>query len=107
MLNPEALTADLGIESELSNLIFEIEEKHGYNVHMVIEPIFDSETNEQTSWWVEFENDKRIVETFDDMKKYFLEEVIVTGDGPVVECEDINESDSYEIIGLVDEEDQD
>ncbi len=103
MLNPDALTNDLGIDLEVSNLIFEIEKKHGYQVHMVIEPVFDGETNIQYGWWVEFENDSRLVENLDEMKKYFLEEMVAKGDGPVVEFTDIKESDSYEIVGTVDD----
>jgi hypothetical protein len=103
MLSPEILSINLGIDFEVSNLIFEAEKKHGYKVHMVIEPVFDSKTNKQYGWWVEFENDSRIVETFEEMEKYFLEDMVAKGDGPVVECEDINESDSYEIMGVVDD----
>ena len=47
MLNPEILSTNLGIDFEVSNLIFEAEKKHGYKVHMVIEPVFDSKTNKQ------------------------------------------------------------
>ena len=103
MLNPDALTNDLGIDLEVSNLIFEIEKKHGYQVHMVIEPVFDGETREQYGWWVEFESDTRLVESLDEMKKYFLEEMVAKGDGPMVEYENIEESDSYEIMGIVDD----
>ena len=103
MLNPEALSTDLGIDLEVSKLISQIEKKHGYQVHMAIEPVFDAETREQYGWWVEFENDSRLVESFDDMEKYFLEEMVAKGDGPVVEFTDIEESGSYEIVGTVDD----
>ena len=102
MLNPEALSADLGIDFEISNLIFEVEKKHGYKVHMVIEPVFDANDDEQLGWWVEFENDSRIVESIEEMKKYFLEDMVAKGDGPVVELTDIEESGSYEIVSISD-----
>jgi hypothetical protein len=102
MLNPEILSTNLGIDFEVSNLIFEAEQKHGHKVHMVIEPIFDGNNDQQFGWWVEFENDSRIVESIEEMKKYFLEDMVAKGDGPVVELTDIEESGSYEIVSISD-----
>jgi xylose isomerase len=64
-------------------LAIEAEKKHGEETHMVIEAVskdpskdvsdFDV-TTEDVVWWVEFENQKKIFETFEEVKNYFLNE---------------------------------
>jgi hypothetical protein len=71
--------------------IMQAEKKHGVNTHMIIEAIpkndeeLNSPTENDVCWWVEFENDKKIFETFDEVQKYLLEDVVAKGNGPVVE----------------------
>jgi hypothetical protein len=78
----------------LMSVIMQAEKKHGINTHMIIEAIPKTEdeieypTESDVCWWVEFENEKKIFETFGEVQKYLLEEVVAKGDGPVVEFEE-------------------
>lgn len=62
-------------ELQLSKLIFAIEEKYGYETHMVIEEIYkDNDSNDGPNWWVEFQDTKKALDTLEDVKTFFLEE---------------------------------
>jgi len=67
----------------LFELIFAAEDKHGEKTHMVIEAVSknpEKEINEMdltvndVVWWVEFKDDKRVLDTFEEVQKYFLGE---------------------------------
>lgn len=68
-------------EIPLFDLIFAAEDKHGEETHMVIEAVSknpDKEINDMDVttddivWWVEFKNDQRVLDTFEEVEKYFL-----------------------------------
>jgi|TARA_B100000035_G_scaffold295247_1_gene286177 hypothetical protein len=97
----------------------EAEEKHGVDTHMVIEVVLkpyvaealegDDEDydpsyvgEDDVYWWVEFENEIKVFDSFAVVKDYLLNKAVKTGDGPTVEFrdEDLNgEELSYE--GLI------
>lgn len=68
-------------------LASEAEQKHGEDTHMVIEVVLKEDvpesaldSNEVTTddvlWWVEFEDQQRIFDEFDCVKKFLLEEAV-------------------------------
>jgi len=70
-------------EIPLFDLIFAAEDKHGEETHMVIEAVSknpDKEINDMDVttddivWWVEYKDDQRVLDTFDEVKSYFLGE---------------------------------
>lgn len=76
-----ALLSDLPIEST----IMEAEEKHGYETHMVIECVCKEDLPEQNTgletedtvyWWVEFEEEIKTFEKFQDVRKFLLEDAV-------------------------------
>ena len=88
-LDGEELTQEtqlLTVEDKLLDIIFAAEKKHGPDVHMVVELVFksDDETDTNLCYWVEFENQTMVFETIDEVENFFLEEAVVTGDGPEV-----------------------
>ena len=70
--------------------IFDAEKKHGIETHMVIEAVSKTEkesdepTEDEVFWKVEFEDIKKTFENFDDVQKFLLEEVVATGEDPLV-----------------------
>jgi hypothetical protein len=62
-------------------LVIKAEEKHGEKTHMVIEAVskdpnkevsdFDI-TTDDVIWWVEFKDQKKTFETFNEVENYFL-----------------------------------
>ena len=85
-------------ELPLFGLAYDAEKKHGVDTHMVIEVVLKGVDNEdkvdpstldesEVMWWVEFENEKRIFDSFELVKHYLLEEAVKTGNGPKVEVE--------------------
>lgn len=82
-------------ELPLMEVILKAEEKHGLTTHMVVEAVRKDDEKEELEpdensvlWWVEFENDKKIFETFSEVKKFLLEDAIATGEGPKVVMEE-------------------
>lgn len=82
-------------ELPIFGLAMEAEEKHGIDTHMAIEVVLkdvdDQEEidpsdveEEQVMWWVEFENEVKVFDSFDMVKYYLLEEASKTGNGPEV-----------------------
>ena len=72
-------------ELPISQTILDAEEKHGVSTHMVIECISRKEipenhTGEETedcvSWLVEFEDQIINFETFDEVRKFLLEDAV-------------------------------
>lgn len=81
----------------------EAEKKHGEDTHMVIEVVLKpgieqdiiDEVGEEdydpsrvgeddVYWWVEFENEVKIFDSFEMVKHYLLNQAVKTGDGPKV-----------------------
>lgn len=73
MIDSKILSLNTGVDPEISELICEIEEKYGHEVHMVIEPIFNNNDDNGFNWWVEFKNVQKALNTFEDVKTFFLE----------------------------------
>jgi hypothetical protein len=88
-------------ELPIMDIALQAEEKHGTDVHMAIEVVlknppkvdendptfsteYDEVEEEDVLWWVEFENEQLVFDTFDMVKHYLLEEVVKTGTGPKV-----------------------
>ena len=76
-----ALLSELPIQST----IMKAEEKHGYETHMVIECVCredlpehntGDETEDTVYWWVEFEDQIKTFETFDEVRKFLLEDAV-------------------------------
>ena len=68
-------------------LALDAEKKHGEDTHMVIEVVLKEDvpesaldSNEVTTddvlWWVEFEDQQKIFDEFDCVKKFLLEEAV-------------------------------
>lgn len=81
--NKMTLVSDIPI----LQLASEAEQKHGEDTHMVIEVVLKEDvpelaldSNEVTTddvlWWVEFEDQQRIFDEFDCVKKFLLEEAV-------------------------------
>ena len=75
-------------EIPVSQTILDAEERHGTTTHMVIECIskedipednLEDETEDSVYWWVEFENQIMSFETFDEVKKFLLEDAVSEG----------------------------
>jgi hypothetical protein len=70
-------------EIPLFDLIFAVEDKHGVDTHMVIEAVsknpnkdvddFDI-TDDEVLWWVEFKDDRKVLNSFEEVRTFFLEE---------------------------------
>lgn len=91
-------------ELPIMDVAMQAEEKHGIDTHMVIEVVlknpkevdeddetfetdYDEVDEEDVLWWVEFENQQLVFETFDMVKHFLLEESVKTGEGPEVVIE--------------------
>jgi hypothetical protein len=91
-------------ELPIMDVAMQAEEKHGIDTHMVIEVVlknpkevdendetfetdYDEVDEEDVMWWVEFENQHVIFDTFEMVKYFLLEECVKTGEGPKVEIE--------------------
>ena len=69
-------------ELPLMDTILKAEEKHGVDTHMVIEIISKEEVEEnyndplesEVMWWVEFKDQYKQFNTFDEVTTYLLEE---------------------------------
>ena len=75
-------------ELPISQTIFDAEEKHGIDTHMVIECAsrkdileqnVEEETEDSVYWWVEFENEIKTFQTFDEVQKFLLKDAISEG----------------------------
>jgi hypothetical protein len=80
-------------EIPLFDLIFAAEEKHGEDTHMVIEAVPKNEdvnadmnnvSVEDVVWWVEFQDQVKTFDTFDQVEKFFLEEAVAKFEDLVV-----------------------
>ena len=71
MMDPLAVSAETGIDYEITSLISEIEEKYGIDTHMVIEPIY-GEDSDDPKWWCEFEQELKIFDTIEEVKDFFI-----------------------------------
>lgn len=88
-------------ELPIMTLAMEAEEKHGIDTHMVIEVVlknpkevdeddltaetdYDQVDEKDVMWWVEFENQQIVFDTFEMVKHFLLEEAVKTGEGPEV-----------------------
>jgi hypothetical protein len=80
-------------EIPLFDLIFAAEEKHGEDTHMVIEAVSKNEnvtvdmndvSVDDVVWWVEFEDQIKTFDTFDEVEKFFLEEAVAKSEDLVI-----------------------
>jgi len=88
-------------ELPIMDIALQAEEKHGVDTHMVIEVVlkkpkevdendetfdtdYDNVDEEDVLWWVEFEYQQLVFETFNMVKHFLLEEAVKTGKGPEV-----------------------
>lgn len=71
----------------IMKLALAAEEKHGEDTHMVIEAIpknndVTTDMNEvsvdDVVWWVEFQDQVKTFNTFDEVEKFFLEEAVAS-----------------------------
>ena len=74
-MDVSSIVANTGVDLEIAELICEIEEKHGHEVHMAIEPIYnDHDLSSAPSWWVEFKDIIATFHTLEEVRTFFLEE---------------------------------
>jgi hypothetical protein len=75
-------------ELPISQTIFDAEKKHGIDTHMVIECISRQDIPEENNgeeledsvyWWVEFENEIKTFQTFDEVQKFLLDDAVSEG----------------------------
>jgi hypothetical protein len=80
-------------EVPIFNLALAAEKRHGEHTHMVIEAIpKDENANidinnvsiDDVVWWVEFEDQVKTVNTFDEVSHFFMEEVVASSPDAVV-----------------------
>lgn len=90
-------------ELPIFQLALEAEEKHGEDTHMVIEVVLKPGIEEDiidevgsedydpsrvgeddVHWWIEFEDQIRIFDSFQMVRHYLLEQAVKTGNGPKV-----------------------
>ena len=72
-------------ELPINRVIMSAEEKHGHDIHMVIECVSKAdlepfasgeETEDSVSWWVEFEDQIQTFQTFSEVEKFLLEDAV-------------------------------
>jgi hypothetical protein len=80
-------------EVPIFNLALAAEKKHGEHTHMVIEAIpKDENANTDINnvsvndvvWWVEFEDQVKTFNTFDEVSRFFMEEAVASSPATVV-----------------------
>lgn len=80
-------------EVPLFDLIFAAEKKHGEDTHMVIEVVprdqdsmvdLNNVSEEDIIWWVEFKDQVKTFDTFEEVEKFFLEEAVADPETSVV-----------------------
>lgn len=81
-------------EVPIFNLALAAEKKHGEHTHMVIEAVPKDENSiidindvsvDDVVWWVEFEDQVKTFDTFDEVNRFFMEEAVASSPNPVLE----------------------